>query len=184
MGLERSHYTIQQFRCVWQNPGGGLGVCPTWTAKLTCIPTATGPDQVYRINGTTVGGGTPTPTPTPTPTCTPGGGGLVIGSGLTLGFAPNGYQLIASNTVNYTFANSQAAPNDYAVFETHDPWGSTILTDAITANGHTFSVFTPNDLAGFDFSQYRVVVLNWDDTFLTDFNAQVLSGHPCIGSLR
>src|SRR5947207_4014726 len=47
----------------FQNPGGGLGVCPTWTAKLTCIPTATGPDQVYRINGTT-GGGTPTPTPT------------------------------------------------------------------------------------------------------------------------
>jgi len=47
----------------FQNPGGGLGVCPTWTAKLTCIPTATGPDQVYRINGTTGGGGTPTPTP-------------------------------------------------------------------------------------------------------------------------
>jgi len=41
----------------FQNPGGGLGVCPSWTAKLTCIPTATGPDQVYRINGTTGGGG-------------------------------------------------------------------------------------------------------------------------------
>src|SRR5438874_1227275 len=41
----------------WQNPGGFFGVCPTWTAKLTCIPTASGPDQVYRINGTTGGGG-------------------------------------------------------------------------------------------------------------------------------
>ena len=51
----------------FQNPGGGLGVCPTWTAKLTCIPTATGPDCVYRINGTTGGGGTPSPTPTGTP---------------------------------------------------------------------------------------------------------------------
>ena len=53
----------------WQNPGGGFGVCPTWAPKLAvCIPTAGGPDQVYRINGTTGGGGTPTPTPTPTGT--------------------------------------------------------------------------------------------------------------------
>ena len=37
----------------FQNPGGGLGVCPTWAPKLAvCIPTASGPDQVYRINGT------------------------------------------------------------------------------------------------------------------------------------
>src|SRR6266508_917026 len=51
----------------WQNPGGGFGICPTWTRKLICIPTAGGPDQVYRINGTT-GGATPTPTPACTPT--------------------------------------------------------------------------------------------------------------------
>jgi hypothetical protein len=66
----------------WQNPGGGFGVCPTWARKTICIPTAGGPDQVYRLNGTTVGGtptptptGSPTPTPTatPTPTGTPGG---------------------------------------------------------------------------------------------------------------
>ncbi len=50
----------------WQNPGGGFGLCPSWTTKLVCIPTAGGPDQVYRINGT-LGGPTPTPTPTPTP---------------------------------------------------------------------------------------------------------------------
>src|SRR6516162_4460538 len=30
----------------WQNPGGGFAICPTWTNKLTCIPTAGGPDQV------------------------------------------------------------------------------------------------------------------------------------------
>ncbi len=51
----------------WQNTGGGFGVCPTWMAKLICIPTASGPDCVYRINGTSGGGGTPTPTPTGTP---------------------------------------------------------------------------------------------------------------------
>ena len=52
----------------WQNPGGGFGVCPTWTRKPTCIPTAGGPDQVYRLIGTMGGGGTPSPTPTGTPT--------------------------------------------------------------------------------------------------------------------
>ncbi len=54
----------------WQNPGGGFGMCPTWTVKTICIPTAGGPDQVYRLNGTTVGG-TPSPTPTGSPTPTP-----------------------------------------------------------------------------------------------------------------
>jgi hypothetical protein len=41
----------------WQNPGGGFGICPAWTVKTVCIPTAGGPDQVYRLNGTTGGGG-------------------------------------------------------------------------------------------------------------------------------
>src|SRR5204862_5713388 len=42
----------------WQNPGDGFGVCPTWAPKLAvCVPTASGPDQVYRINGTTGTGG-------------------------------------------------------------------------------------------------------------------------------
>ena len=56
----------------FQNPGGGFGVCMTWMPKLAnCIPTAGGPDQVYRINGTIGGGGTPSPTPTASPTPTP-----------------------------------------------------------------------------------------------------------------
>src|SRR5438876_1769511 len=39
--------------------------------------------------------------PTPTPTCTPGAGGLLVGSGLTLGYAPNGWNpTLATNTVN------------------------------------------------------------------------------------
>src|SRR6266545_2773249 len=51
----------------WQNPGGGFGICPTWNRKTICVPTASGPDCVYRINGTIGGGGTPSPTPTGTP---------------------------------------------------------------------------------------------------------------------
>ena len=55
----------------WQDPGGGLNTCPTWTLKTTCVPGTGGPDQVFRLNGTT-GGGTPTPTASPstTPTAT------------------------------------------------------------------------------------------------------------------
>src|SRR5262249_55096410 len=58
----------------------------------------------------------------------PKGCGLLVGSGMTLGFAPNGWNpTLASNTVQYTFAVGQPAANDFALFETHDPWGSTIL---------------------------------------------------------
>jgi hypothetical protein len=55
---------------VWQNPGGGLGMCPSWSRRgATCNIDPSEPDQVYRLNGTL---GTPTPTPTPTPTATAG----------------------------------------------------------------------------------------------------------------
>ena len=46
----------------WQNPGGGFGFCPTWTAKLTCVPAAGGPDQIFSLTGT-VGGVNPAPEP-------------------------------------------------------------------------------------------------------------------------
>ena len=88
--------------------------------------------------------------------------------------------LIASNTVQYTFAIGQPAPNDFAIFDTHDPWGSTVLKDAITANGHTYTEFMPADLATVDFSQYRVVVLNWDDTFLADFITPYTAAIPAL----
>src|SRR6266542_2607874 len=111
------------------------------------------------------------PTPTPTPPC-----GLVVGSGLTIGFTPNNYFQIALNTVNYTFESSLPASNEFALFETHDPWFGTVIKDAITAAGHTYTEFTPADLAGFDFSQYRVVILNWDDTVLSDFGGSAACG--------
>ena len=124
---------------------------------------------------------TPTPTASPTPTATPVPGcGLLVGDGLAIGFAPNNYTLIASNIVNFTFSNGQTAPNDFAIFQTHDPFGSTVVEDAITAAGHTFSVFTPADLAGFDFTQYRVIVLNWDDHFISDFLGDYAAAIPAL----
>jgi Bacterial Ig-like domain len=110
----------------------------------------------------------------------PPGCGLLIGSGLTLGYGPNNYTLIASNTVQYAFAAGQTAPNDFAIFETHDPWGSTVIKDAITAAGRTYTVFTPPDLATVNYSDYRVVVLNWDDTFLADFITPYSAAIPAL----
>ena len=42
----------------WQNPGGGFGVCPTWGGRnSTCGIDPGVPDQVFRLSGTTGGGG-------------------------------------------------------------------------------------------------------------------------------
>jgi FG-GAP-like repeat len=108
--------------------------------------------------------------PCATPPPPPGGCGLLVGSGLAIGYAPNNFGYLATNLVNYTFARSQSAPNQFALFQTHDPWSSTVVKDAITGAGYTYTVFTPAQLTGFNFSSYRVVILNWDDHFVTDFN--------------
>jgi hypothetical protein len=136
-----------------------------------------------KVTYTCAAGVTPTPTPTatPTPTCTPGAGGMLIGSGMTTGFLPNGWEpTLASNTVNYTFANSPSAPNEFALFDTHDPWGFTIIKDAITGAGHTYTEFTPAQLAGFPFSDYHVIILNWDDTAAPDFLADYTAAIPAL----
>ena len=111
----------------------------------------------------------------------PKGCGLLVGSGLTQGWPGNTWSAqLASNTVQYTFAIGQPTANDFALFETHDPWGSTFIKDAITANGHTFTEFTPADLATVNFSDYRVVILNWDDTVATDFLAPYTAAIPAL----
>jgi hypothetical protein len=113
----------------------------------------------------------------------PKGCGLLVGSGMTTGFpfhAQGWAPILASNTVQYTFALSQPAANDFALFETHDPWLSTVLKDAITSNGHTYTEFTPADLATVNFSDYRVVILNWDDTNLPEFITPYTAAIPFL----
>ena len=111
----------------------------------------------------------------------PKGCGLLIGSGLTCGWDRNTWSAqLAGNTVQYAFALSQPAPNDFALFETHDPWGFTFIKDAITANGHTYTEFTPADLATVNFSDYRVIILNWDDTFLFEFITPYTAAIPAL----
>ena len=100
---------------------------------------------------------------------------------MTTGFLPNGWEpILASNTVNYTFSNSQSAPNEFALFETHDPWGVTVIKDAITGAGHTYTEFAPADLNGFNFSDYSVIILNWDDTNAPDFLADYTAAIPAL----
>jgi hypothetical protein len=79
----------------------------------------------------------------------------VVGDGLAIGFAPNNFQQIASNIVNYTFCKSLSAPNDFAIFQTHNPWGYSVVADAIGCGGHNYQVFTPDQLAGFVLSTVR-----------------------------
>ena len=51
MGLEQSHGHIV-YRCRLADPGGGLGVCPSWSRRgATCHSDPSAPDQVYRLNG-------------------------------------------------------------------------------------------------------------------------------------
>jgi N-acetylneuraminic acid mutarotase len=58
----------------WQQPGNAYGRnCITWERKPICFSEVPDDfDQVFRLVGTTGGGGTPTPTPTSTPSCIPG----------------------------------------------------------------------------------------------------------------
>ena len=48
----------------FRNAGGGFGCGSAWQVKTTCVTTAGGPDQVYRLVGTVGGGATASPTPT------------------------------------------------------------------------------------------------------------------------
>ena len=50
-----SNRTVTSYNAAaWQNPGGGLGVCPSWSRRgATCGTDPSAPDQAYRLNGTT-----------------------------------------------------------------------------------------------------------------------------------
>jgi N-acetylneuraminic acid mutarotase len=117
-------------------------------------------------------------TPGPLPD---GNGHRIIVNGDTAGYLPNGFARGESlNIAEYAYGSSLPAPNEFALFDTHDPWGYTLVKDAITQTGHFYDEFTPANLAGFTFSDYRVVVLNFDDTFPVDFDSDYEAAIPAL----
>ena len=113
--------------------------------------------------------------------------GLLMVDTEVVGYPPNyappyNFSAQAANNVAFSFAKSQPAAVDYAIFQTHDPFGATVVKDAITNAGHGYVVFTPADLANVTFSDYRVVVLNWDDTVLSGFQPAYGNAIPALES--
>ena len=96
--------------------------------------------------------------------------GRLIGSGMTYGYTPNGYQQLAANAVDYALDNSNFASEPFALFQTHDPWADTIVKSAIEAEREV-ALFAPEDLDDFGWSGYQVVVLNWDDHTTDEFSS-------------
>ena len=58
--------------------------------------------------------------------------------------------------------------------------GETYLTNHITADGYTYSIFGPPALVGFPFADYRVVVLDWSDTESIEFDPPYTSVIPAL----
>ena len=175
------HVAPARFASLPVPPNGGI---PSYTLALSSAPSVPGDTDVGNHCDNCSSPITP-PFPISlydqTFTTAEVGCGLLIGSGLTCGFSINTWSAqLASNTVQYTFAVSQPAANEFALFETHDPWDSTFIKDAITSNGHTYTEFTPADLATVNFSDYRVVILNWDDTFLNEFITPYTAAIPAL----
>jgi hypothetical protein len=139
----------------WQNPGGGFGICPTWTVKTLCVPTVD-PDQVFRLNGTT-GGVTPTPTPTATasPSCTP----IVITGSIDLN-DPTQTDRLFRDGVPSTCAAPKLCPglfgdgllHHYDAYTFTNTTGATqcVTVDVNTACEGTNFIFTTAYLGSFD----------------------------------
>lgn len=94
--------------------------------------------------------------------------GLYIGSGILMRYQNE----VVTNLVNYTYANSITAPNDFAIFEAHTSSGGEEIKKKITGTGHSYTVLTPSQLASANLSSYRVVILNWEEHTLNEFSSQ------------
>ena len=145
----------------WQNPGGGFGICVTWGVRhSTCGIDPGIPDQVYRINGTTGGGGTPTATPTATatatgsPSCTP----AVINGSIDLSDPTQTDRLFRSGFPQTCPATLTCAifgdptPHHYDSYTFTNTTGSTqcVHIDTNTACTGTNFIFTAAYLGSFD----------------------------------
>ena len=134
----------------WQNPGGGFGVgCTTWGVKTTCLTGQVGPDQVFRIHGTS----------TPT-TCVEG-----LTTWNTVANYPGGAvespAVGASSTYLYSgtgFVGGAASNGFYRYDPSANGW--TTLASAPTPVYATKGVYAPNVNKFFIFGGYDGTVRN------------------------
>src|SRR5438067_13732475 len=77
--------------------------------------------------------------------------GRLVASGIATGYGANGFSYLADDAVRFTFSKGHDAARDFAIFQTHDPWGDTVLKTAIGGAHHSYRVFEPSQLAGFAF---------------------------------
>jgi hypothetical protein len=127
---------------VWQNPGGGVGLCRTWSRRgATCGIDASAPDQVYRLNGTIVSvsaqlGNISTRAFVQT------GDNVMIGGFIVQGTAPKRViiRAIGPELIQYGVPNPMADPTlelhdgTGALIASNDNWMTTIIGGIITAS--------------------------------------------------
>ncbi len=148
----------------WQNPGGGFATaCTTWGQRgATCGIDPGVPDQVYRLLGTTGGGGTPTPTPTGSPTCTP----IEVTGSIDLGDPTQFDRLFRSGIAQTCPASTTCSifgdlsPHHYDSYSFTNTAGATqcVHIDTNTACTGTNFIFTAAYLGSFDPNN---VCTNW-----------------------
>src|SRR6266496_3928268 len=162
----------------FRNPGGAFGCGTAWVRKPVCVPTTSGPDQVYRINGT-IGGGA---TPTATPTCAPGetivNGGFETGD--FTGWVTTGANtpVVSANQAHSgTFSGFAGdSANGFCGFPGVETAGDSVFYQQVTvaAGGGTLSFWywtCTTDSITFD----------WQDAYITDTSGTILQTifHQC-----
>jgi hypothetical protein len=125
---------------VWQNPGGSLGSCRTWGRRgATCGIDPSAPDQVYRLNGTTIVSAQLGNISTRAFVQT--GDNVMIGGFIVQGTAPKRViiRAIGPELTQYGVPNAMADPTlelhdgRGALIASNDNWQQTIIGGIITA---------------------------------------------------
>jgi hypothetical protein len=89
------------------------------------------------------------------------------------------------NTIGYAHSQGHiGVANKFALFQAHDPYIERgyppYIKNAILAHGYTYDQFAPGSLSGFNFNNYRVVLLLWDAHFTTEFNSPYQAAIPAL----
>ena len=136
----------------FRNSGGDFGCGTDWVRKPVCVTTAGGPDQVYRINGTTGGVGSPMATPTGTPSGCVINGSIDTSDPTQIGrlFRRDIPQTCPASTTCSIFGDGLLHHYDSYTFANKSGSTQCVTIDTNTACTGTNSIFTGAYLGSFD----------------------------------